>query len=356
MDNYALGIAIVLLVLAGMAMFIWSTSRILKALTRAVWTGRAGLNPQSNQGRLRLYAIVCLLAAFALFAVVAVQGVDALGVGAVLVLVVGASALVFLGIRLFLRAKRFDAPPAASVLSDDKRAPVLYLRSFEDDPRVARRMGIAGFKLNTEEEDIAEIVGTLGPFVAIGRPGEALPYSGAARLYVGEGDWHERVRSLLSLASVVMLRAGDSPGLWWEVEESAKTVKPERLVFLVPLKQREYDGFRRKAENYLPCGLPEYTGRRLPATSIRAVLYFDPDWTPHLLPVQETYFGYYGRILLRFPLFTPFLLLNNVLVRKQSDTRRVLEKTLQQIVQRALDASDSESTVPIQDAKHRKSA
>lgn len=341
MANNALVIAIVLLALAFMTMFIWTTFRILKALTRAVWTGRAGLNPQSNQGRLRLFGIVGLLAAFALLAVLAEQGVDALGVGSVLVLVVGAGGLIFLGIRLFQRAKRFDAPSAASVLSDDKRAPVLYLRPFEDDPRVARRIGIAGFKLNTEEEDIAEIVGTLGPFVAIGRPGEALPYSGAARLYVGEGDWHERVRSLLSLASVVILRAGDTPGLWWEVEESAKSVKPERLVFLVPLKQREYDGFRRKAENYLPCRLPEYTGRRIPATTIRAVLCFDPDWTPHLLPVQETYFGYYGRVFLTFPLFTPFLLLNNMLVRKQSHTRRVLEKTLQQIVQRKLDASDS---------------
>jgi hypothetical protein len=109
-----------------------------------------------------------------------------------------------------------------------------------------------------------EIVGTLGPFVAIGRPGEVLPHSGAARLYVGEGDWHERVRKLLSLAGLVILRAGDTSGLWWEVEESAKTVRPERLVFLVPLKQREYDDFRRKAENYLPVDCRNTRGEEYP--------------------------------------------------------------------------------------------
>jgi hypothetical protein len=292
-----------------------------------------------------------LVAALALLGVVVEQGLDVLGAWATLSLIVAAGALIFYGLRLFQRANRFDAPSGVKVLSDDKRAPVLYLRSFEDDPKVARRVGIAGFKLNNEEEDIAEIVGTLGPFVAIGRPGEVLPHSGAARLYVGEGDWHERGRKLLSLAGLVILRAGDTSGLWWEVEESAKTVRPERLVFLVPLKQREYDDFRRKAENYLPCRLPEYTGRRIPATTIRGVLLFDSDWTPHLLPVQETYFGYYGRVFLTFPLFTPFLLLNNMLVRKQSHTRRVLEKTLQPILRPLLDSSDAATRGSIQKAK-----
>ena len=170
----------------------------------------------------------------------------------VLVLIVAAGALIFAGLRLFQRAKRFDALSGIKVLSEDQRAPVLYLRSFDDDQKSLAEGSREGFKLNNEEEDLAEIVGTLGPLEAIGRPGEVLPYSGAARMYVGEGDWHERVRQLLSLASLVILRAGDTPGLWWEVEESAKTVRPERLGFLVPLKQREYDDFRRKAKNYLP--------------------------------------------------------------------------------------------------------
>lgn len=342
MGNYAVGVALALLALAFLAVFVVVTFRIFKALITTVWSGREGLNPVNAQGRFRLFGTVCLVAASALLIVGMEQGLD------VLVLIVAAGALLFCGVHLFQRAKRFDAPSGIKVLSEDQRSPVLYLRSFDDDPKVARRVGIAGFKLSNEEEDLAEIVSTLGPFVAIGRPGEVLPYSGAARMYVGEGDWHERVRQLLSLARLVILRAGDTPGLWWEVEETAKTVRPERLVFLVPLKQREYDDFRRKAKNYLPCELPQYAGRRIPATTIRAVLLFDSDWTPHLLPVQETYFGYYGRVLLTFPLFTPFLLLNNVFLRKQSHTRRVLDKTFQPILQRGVETSDIDSAEIVQ--------
>jgi hypothetical protein len=337
MGNYALGVVILLIALAGLVLFFGVTFRILKALITTVWSGRKGLNPQAAQGRFRLLAIVILVALFILSIVLQEQGLG--GLALVLLLIVGVP-VGLCAIWLFQRAKRLDAPSAIKVLSEDQRPPVLYLRSFDDDPKVARRFGIAGFKLSNEEEDLAEIVGTLGPFVAIGRPGEALPYSGAARLYIGEGDWHQRVRQLLSSARLVMLRAGDTPGLWWEVEESAKTVRPERLLFLVPLKRREYDDFRRKAQNYLPCQLPQYAGRRIPATTIRAVLLFDWDWTPHLLPVQETYFGYFWRVFLAFPLFTPFLLLNNVFLKKRSHTRRVLEKTFQPILHRGVETSD----------------
>jgi len=343
-SGYILGALILVLALAFVGLFIWSLVRISRALLNAAWTGRAGLNPQIQQGRLRLLGVFCFLVAVVLAALMRGYGnvfEETLGAfsGAVtavlLLVVVGAPA--YIGIQCFLRAKRFDALPATTALSEDTRAPVIYLRSFGDDPKVARRVGIAGFKLDTEEEVIAEIVGAVGPFVGIGRPGEALPYSGAARVYVGDGDWHERVRALLSLARLVILRAGDTPGLWWEIEESAKRVKPERLIFLIPLKRRAYDDFRRKAGNYLPCQLPEYGGRRIPVTSVRAVLFFDADWTPHLLPVQETYLAYWARTFLRFPLLTPLFLTNNVFVKKRSEIRRILEKTLQPILQRGVE-------------------
>lgn len=85
------------------------------------------------------------------------QGLD------VLVLIVAAGALLFSGIHHFQRAMRFDAPSGIKELSEHQRSPVLYLRSFDDNPKVARRVGIAGFKLSNEEEDLAEIVSTLGP-------------------------------------------------------------------------------------------------------------------------------------------------------------------------------------------------
>jgi hypothetical protein len=48
----------------------------------------------------------------------------------------------------------------------------------------------------------------IGPFVAIGRPGERLPQLGAIRLYVADPEWQEMVTRLMSEAALVVLRAG----------------------------------------------------------------------------------------------------------------------------------------------------
>jgi hypothetical protein len=78
--------------------------------------------------------------------------------------------------------------PASGVFSLDSRPPVVYLRSFADDSKAANRLGIAAdLKANTEEGEIAEIVRSVGPLIAIGRPGEQVSYYGAARIYVGDG-------------------------------------------------------------------------------------------------------------------------------------------------------------------------
>lgn len=62
--------------------------------------------------------------------------------------------------------------------------------------------------VNTEEGEIAEFVKSIGPLVAIGRPGEELSFFGAARIYAGARDWKKRVRRLLSKAPLVIVRAG----------------------------------------------------------------------------------------------------------------------------------------------------
>jgi hypothetical protein len=232
------------------------------------------------------------------------------------------------GMRSFARAKRFDACAAAQIQEEDKRPAVVYLRSFDADRRSAGRIGIAGFHLNTEEGELAEIVKPIGPFVTIGRPGEELPWFGAARVYVGEGSWHKRVRDLLKSAPLVILRAGLTPGLTWEVGECAKWVKPQRLLVLIPLRHRDYDKFCRKAADLFPCGLPEYRGRYIGATSLRAVLYFDDDWTPHLDPVLKE--GYASWFLDKVSGDS------DVLTKEKSDLRKILENALEPVLSRLL--------------------
>ena len=151
------------------------------------------------------------------------------------------------------------AASAAEVMARDPRPPVLYLRSFAADDTTAAGLESghpALVLLSTEEEQLAQVLAEIGPVIAIGRPGEELPHIGAARFYVSHDLWQDEVSRLMSHAGLVVLRAGDSAGLWWEVERAARLVRPERIVFLLPIDRHQYDLFCANAHNYLPCRLP----------------------------------------------------------------------------------------------------
>jgi len=103
----------------------------------------------------------------------------------------------------------------------------------------------------------------IGPFIAIGNPSEKLPELGAARTYVSGAEWKDKVLAWILRAKLVVLRAGTTGGFWWEAETVAKNVKPERIIFLLPLTATEYQAFRKRAEMFLPCRLPDYPRKNI---------------------------------------------------------------------------------------------
>lgn len=143
--------------------------------------------------------------------------------------------------RLWRRTQRYSALAAAEVMATDPRPPVLYLRSFRDDGAVlqdAEQGRIANwtrerFAVATPEEESAAALDTVGPVVAIGRPGEPLPEIGAARLYVDHASWQSEVSALMDRAALVVLRIGSSPGLLWEIEQTLARVPRQRVVFVL---------------------------------------------------------------------------------------------------------------------------
>ncbi|MCO8275838.1 hypothetical protein M1L60_35185 [Actinoplanes sp. TRM 88003] len=121
---------------------------------------------------------------------------------------------------------------------------VLYLRSFVDDARLdvpqerpsmpaLTKFLIAG---RSEEEQIARAVRRIGRLVAVGEPGERLPYAGADRVHLPLDDWQEPVSDLIGRARLVVLSAGTSKGTLWELQECMRLLPPKRLVVLVPLE------------------------------------------------------------------------------------------------------------------------
>ena len=87
---------------------------------------------------------------------------------------------------------------------------------------------------STEEEELATVMNEIGPVVAIGCPGEALPELGAYRIYLQHEDWREEVRNLISAAQLVVIRLGMTEGVLWELRTIITHAKAEHVLLLVP--------------------------------------------------------------------------------------------------------------------------
>jgi hypothetical protein len=136
---------------------------------------------------------------------------------------------------------KYEALTAEEAMNQDRRPPVLYLRSFHVDDQILVNTGSRARNLAdhvhytasvSPEQEMAFIMEGLGPLIAIGKPGEPLPELGAARLYVGNDEWRATVARLMTDAALVVIRAGETANLWWEIEEAMTRCSPERVVIL----------------------------------------------------------------------------------------------------------------------------
>lgn len=191
-----------------------------------------------------------------------------------------------LGGWLFRAGKSIRGSTVWDKIVDDHRLPVLYLRAFKDDPiadRVPEMPTNALFAVTaSEEEQLAEVFSRLGPFVAIGRPGEILPQLGAARMYVGDDEWQDVVSTLMASSQLVLFRATDTNGFWWEIERSARLLPVEKRLYLIP-HDIDYDAFRARAERVLGVAFAPAPHSKRRWGSLRGLVYFRPDHTSEFL-------------------------------------------------------------------------
>jgi hypothetical protein len=149
---------------------------------------------------------------------------------------------------LFRRGLATMQPSADALMASDQRPPVLLLRSFADD-----RMSIAVAptsgpmppltwsqmsSLARMEESIADQLRPFGPLVAIGKPGETLPQLGASRNYYSGSEWQAAALELMREAVLIVVIAGLSPGLRWELEALAHAGHQSKLLVLMPEPHR----------------------------------------------------------------------------------------------------------------------
>jgi len=200
--------------------------------------------PESGRRIVRLGAVVACasmlvpilsgLVALRLYSVAANPNADG-WVAAVSVL---PSLAIFIGgVLLIARGRQLQALPALDLLRQDRRTPVLFLRSFDDDDLVdptPRMVPFGDFFPRRYEETLAAALRPVGPMVSIGRPGETLALLGGGRLFVPDHAWRVAVDYLRHHAAAVVLMVGRTDGIWWEIASCLKRVPLPRLLFFFP--------------------------------------------------------------------------------------------------------------------------
>jgi hypothetical protein len=197
------------------------------------------------------------------------------------------------GRRFWRFGKRRLAAVAAEEVIADPRPPVLYLRSFADDPVAAQMYDAQSLFARRfgEEEQVALAMGRIGPFVGLGDPGARTPQIGATRFQLPNDDWQGRILELIDAARLVLIRLGTTESLWWEIAQAMQRLQPEQLVLLVPFARDEYAAFGDAAQTRLPHALPpepsDEAGEPDPSSNrIRALISFDAQWQPRFVPLR----------------------------------------------------------------------
>lgn len=244
----------------------------------------------------RYIAIIFFLIAFGLFKLALYSaGYSGLLTLFIWVLAIGFSSA---GVLLFRKAKNLRQKKGAEVINSDTRNPIIYLRSFLDDAAasVTQNDGLAAKflsvglpqNLNSEEEQISFAVNAFGPMIAIGNPHEHIPQPGAARLYAENTTWKDVVIDLIKNSQLVILRVGETPGFWWEVNTVIQHVSPNKIIFLLPNTFKKYIAFKNKLESQCNITLPEdYNPIIVKGQTFSAVLAFDSTWQSSILYCKE---------------------------------------------------------------------
>ncbi len=127
---------------------------------------------------------------------------------------------------------------------------------------------------STEEVALVSDLERIGPVLAIGRPGEKLAHLGAARLYVTDEDWQTIAQRLMASARLVVIRAGNTPGLRWELARARNELSAEKVALWFPAKFKgvAYTGLRESVREALKVELPEICPK--------GFVTFDSGWQP----------------------------------------------------------------------------
>ncbi|CAM1343401.1 RDD family protein [Tenacibaculum amylolyticum] len=198
-----------------------------------------------------------------------------------------------IGIWLWKLGKKLRVKSLEERLKVDLRSPILYLRSFQDDKIGSKSLSDSilmkilpksiPHNVVSEEEQIEMVMSRYGPFIAIGNPRELLPQLGAYRTYTTNESWKNEIINLIGKAQLYILRVGKSEGFWWEVRKVIENGEPEKIIFLLPKKKKDYLEFKEKIDKLLIVPIEAaYIPNETMDYSFGGVLWFNEFWKPEI--------------------------------------------------------------------------
>jgi hypothetical protein len=91
-------------------------------------------------------------------------------------------------------------------------------------------------------------------------------------------------------ARLVVIRAGSSVGLLWELEQAVQVLNPKKVVILVlNMWPKKYETFRKEAERTFKCAFPKANEIRR-FWRVSGFIRFSANWEPTFLPLRMPYY------------------------------------------------------------------
>lgn len=159
----------------------------------------------------------------------------------------GIEQVTILGFFLLIRARRYFQVSADSLLAVDRRAPILFLRSFADDEReryTSTQRALLDFSLETR---LANHFHRFGPFIAIGSPSDSVPQPGAARVRLSDDQWQSRVIGWMKSAYLIVMYCGITQWVNWELRQVIDSGRATSLILMFP-EVKAWRSSRRKRD------------------------------------------------------------------------------------------------------------
>jgi len=143
--------------------------------------------------------------------------------------------ILFWGPFIFGRGRQYFQPDAEALLNIDHRSPILFLRSFDDDERHEQGSRSQGSFIDFSLElRLSSHFFRFGPFIAVRSPKDTVPQLGAVRVLLSNDEWQHTVLDWMRSAKIIVMYAGKTHWVNWELKKLIENGCVDRLILLIP--------------------------------------------------------------------------------------------------------------------------